>query len=38
MTGNEKGQKKRNRITLRVRFKEKQSVDGITYPYLRWEI
>ena len=36
MTGNEKGRKKRNRITLRVRFKEKQSVNGIAYPYLRW--
>ena len=35
MTGNEKGRKKRNRITLRVRFKEKQSVNGIAYPYLR---
>ena len=31
-----KGRKKRNRITLRVRFKEKQSVNGIAYPYLRW--
>ena len=32
----EKGRKKRNRITLRVRFKEKQSVNGIAYPYLSW--
>ena len=31
-----RGEKKRNRITLRVRFKEKQSVNGIAYPYLRW--
>lgn len=36
MKGIEKGRKKRNRITLRVRFKEKQSVNGIAYPYLRW--
>ena len=31
-----RGEKKRNRITLRVRFKEKQSVNGIAYPYFRW--
>ena len=36
MKGIEKGRKKRNRITLPVRFKEKQSVNGIAYPYLRW--
>ena len=36
MKGIEKGRKKRNRLTLRVRFKEKQSVDGISLPYLRW--
>lgn len=36
MKGIEKGRKKRNRITLRVRFKEKQSVNGIAYPYFRW--
>lgn len=38
MKGIEKGRKKRNRITLRVRFKEKQSVNGIAYPYLRWNL
>ena len=31
-----RGEKKRNRTTLRVRFKEKQSVNGIAYPYFRW--
>ncbi len=31
----EKGQK-RNRITLRVRLKEKQSVNNLAYPYSRW--
>ncbi len=36
MKGIEKGRKKRNRLTLRGRFKEKQSVNGIAYPYLRW--
>lgn len=36
MKGIEKGRKKRNRITLRVRFKEKQSVNGKAYPYFRW--
>ena len=36
MKGIEKGRKKRNRLTLRGRFKEKQSVNGIGYPYLRW--
>ena len=36
MKGIEKGRKKRNRLTLRGRFKEKQSVNGIACPYLRW--
>ena len=36
MKGIETGRKKRNRLTLRGRFKEKQSVNGIAYPYLRW--
>ena len=36
MKGIEKGRKKRNRLTLRGRFKEKQSVNGIAYPYFRW--
>ena len=36
MKGIKKGQKKRNRLTLRGRFKEKQSVNGIAYPYFRW--
>ena len=36
MKGIEKGRKKRNRLTLRGRFKDKQSVNGIVYPYLRW--
>ena len=36
MKGIKKGRKKRNRLTLRGRFKEKQSVNGIVYPYLRW--
>ena len=36
MKGIKKGRKKRNRLTLRGRFKEKQSENGIAYPYLRW--
>ena len=36
MTGNEKGRKKRNPEPSRSGLKEKQSVNGIAYPYLRW--
>ena len=36
MTGNEKGQKKRNPKPSRLGLKEKQSVNGIAYPYFRW--
>ena len=34
----EKGRKKRNRTTLRVRFKEKQSVNGLSLSILKMEI
>ena len=36
MKGIEKGRKKRNPKPLRLGHKEKQSVNGIAYPYLRW--
>ena len=36
MTGDKKGRKKRNPKPSRLGLKEKQSVNGIAYPYFRW--
>ena len=36
MKGIEKGRKKRNPKPSRLGLKEKQSVNGIAYPYFRW--